>query len=1715
MAISNITTFPNDPTFDDFDEKKNFKRILISPGVPVQTRELNQMQTMFQDQIDKFGQHIFKNGSPVLGGNTYIDDKVLFLKVETTFTSSSINYNITNYISEFKNTIITGITSGVQAKVIDVIGEENGDPITFFLKYVSSGSDNVSTTFLPEEELFTDALLLRRAKVKPASSNPFGNSLFCYVSEGVFFTRGTFVYTPNTKIIAGKYTTDVSKRLIFKVLEEVITTAEDETLYDNSLGTLNTNESGGNRYKISLQLLLEDNDFEIISQNNFIELLVLKEGKVVLKNYTQYSDIGEVLAQRTFEESGNFVTNPFKLDIKEHLNTGTNFGKYLSGDGGDSTKIYLGLKPSTAYVFGQRISLEDTKDIVVDKARDTLNVKNSVFSIQTNNFLTVHTVTGLPDLANASTLNFLNSGSVVIGTARVRGLEYVSGIKGTAGSSTGAIYKIYLFDVKFTSTYTKADIATLSQAVAGSHTFTATALDKSNLLKNYSSFVFPLAYNVVKTLLNETDRTTYHVTFEERAKNNGAGNSIVLTSPTNNLYVSNSPTDWQVVKNSNGLLETPTITLTGSPVGSTVTISGLSGINTDYDIIGTIRKTISQKSKTLVQDFAQAINSPQTTLGGFDNLSKADIFKIKNIYMSANLSTVATTSDTVVTSRYILDNGQRDTFYDIGRIQLKSNSIAPTGRLLVVYDYFSHSSGDYFSVDSYPIDYSLIPTYQSSESVLQLRDCIDFRPRKDDAGANFTSTGSSIGRFPLHDSLFECDLEYYLGRSDKLYVDKNGNFGISKGASSLTPISPKEPANSIGLYDIFLKPYTFSIDEVSPKIIDNRNFTKADVGDIEKRVSTLENFVKTSLFEKEILSNRYLDSLSSELLKNGFLADDFSGHTKGDVENVDYKCAIDKNNNLLTAPFCESITDLIYDSSNSTNVQKTGSLVTLPYTEVNAISQPYATRTRSVNPYGNYGWQGNIALSPSSEKWKDTKKAPYLISDISKFYSVINSRILSDEIFGSIYNEWRYNWFGYSSFDEVNSFEEQNSSSISGLKRDELSLKRISASDTIISSYGDKKVEENYVPYMRSVKVYFKAENLKPNTRVYAFLDDISIADYVKQETFVEYSVRSDTQQREDFTGLTTHPNGNSVTLVTDSVGKIEGSFIIPNNSSIVLKTGSIKFKLTSSSTNSSSPETFCEYIYNAKGKLDNSNNINISTRELYFDRSELDESKVLKSNIIRPILQTFSIREFKGGAFLTSIDLFFSKKDSTLPITLQIRPIINNIPSGYIVPFSEVTLYPSSVNISTNSSALTKFTFKSLVYLKEDVEYAIALKTKSIDYSMYICEMGRNDLIKTSFVVNKQPYSGVMYELNNIAELVKQDNNDFKFNINIAQFNISSSSNLVLANRSLPLVLLQENALSFTNASNNVIVYHKNHGLFTGAKVLLSGITSGTSSLYNISLTQLNKTHTITSATFDTYTITTVANANATAFGGGSAVLASENKTINSYYPHIEFFNSNSTSISFTDKLVTGKSVDSSSQVPFLQESYKGVKVNANNNTPYPYIIASEENETLLPVANSKSYFLKCNFTSTKNNLSPVVDLERCSIVNIANRIDNNSSSLTAELKSSNTPSLTKFIQKTISLENESDTLKVEFLANRPYGSSIELFYRTSKENENISLSNWVFLAPLDTIPVTDDKTIYNKVQFSKENLSFNNIQIKIVLKTDNSSKVPTIKKLATIGLI
>ena len=358
-------------------------------------------------------------------------------------------------------------------------------------------------------------------------------------------------------------------------------------------------------------------------------------------------------------------------------------------------------------------------------------------------------------------------------------------------------------------------------------------------------------------------------------------------------------------------------TLGGSPTGKTLTFDfGTNFAGHKVKVLGTVNRSVAgSKTKSLNINTTLAVVTQATIESGTIGLGKADIYQINNVYMAADFATGATSGDTNITNRFDLDTGQRDNFYDIGRLKLKTGALTPTGRLLVDFDYFSHGSGDYFDVDSYSgdVDRSYDGAGASTIDVVQF-------------GTDITS-----------------DFEYYLQRVDKVYLDSGGKFQVLKGASSSRPDIPGSVDNAMHLYTLFLPSYGISTADVSIVAVDNRRYTMRDIGHLEKRISNVEYYTQLSLLEVAAQTLQIQDANGFDRFKNGFVVDNFTGHAIGDPGNVDYKVSMDMAKGEMRPTFHEDAVQLVESDGDGTSIvdadrtdgqyQKTGDLITLPFSE--------------------------------------------------------------------------------------------------------------------------------------------------------------------------------------------------------------------------------------------------------------------------------------------------------------------------------------------------------------------------------------------------------------------------------------------------------------------------------------------------------------------------------------------------------------------------------------------------------------------------------------------------------------------------------------------------------------------------------------------------------------------------------------------------------------
>ena len=798
--------------------------------------------------------------------------------------------------------------------------------------------------------------------------------------------------------------------------------------------------------------------------------------------------------------------------------------------------------------------------------------------------------------------------------------------------------------------------------------------------------------------------------------------------------------------------------------------------------------TVASTSQTLQAGetiTGQTSGAKGLVIEGLANTSSVTYVPVSGTFVSENVTGASTgftkvisgvgVGSTDVTSRYMLDNGQRDNIYDHGSVKLKNNETAPTGQISIVFDYFTHTGNGYLSVDSYTgsVVFDSIPTFTSpvSGDVVELRDCVDFRPRRADG-----STVIENIELPVPNTNWQADYSYYLPRVDTVYLSKERKFGTNTGISSLTATPPATLDGTMNLYTLNIPAYTFDAKDIRAEYIENKRYTMRDIGKLEKRISNVEYYTSLSLLEKDAEAIDIKDTAGLDRFKNGILVDGFNGHSVGNVLSSDYQCSIDFDEKTLRPRFISNIVDVEYKEEASTGVAKTGDCITLPYNTIPFIAQPIASKAVNINPFAVLAWVGNVDLTPPNDNWIDTTTNPEVVVNLQGENDAWSS--LVGLAFGTQFNDWQTLGTGRERvIAQSGTFQRGRALQVNQTVERETTQTRtgirneITGVDTVRNSIGDRVVDVSVIPFIRARNIRVDVTGMKPNTRVYARFDGEEVNAHCT-------------------------PNGGVLggSIFTDDSGSITNlTFSIPNTDTLRFRTGERQFLLTDNQAGDLiTAGTYAEVVYQAQGLLQTRENVVLSTRVptiQTFAQGSATEFRTTTNTFNRvntvgwvdPLAETFLVDAalYPDGVFLIDVELFFKTKDEDgIPVTLQIRDTLNGYPAQTIVPFSNVTKFPADITVSEDASIPTKFIFPSLVYLQPG-EYSIVVISNSLKYETYIAEMGEN-IVGTDRKISEQPYAGVFFKSQNASTWTPEQNQDLSFNINIAEFVTNTDGNAV-----------------------------------------------------------------------------------------------------------------------------------------------------------------------------------------------------------------------------------------------------------------------------------------------------------------------------------------------
>ena len=1208
---------------DDYRDSDNYYKILFNNARSLQQRELNQLQSILTNDIAQNSQFIFSQGQASQGGVLTVLNKVNFIKLDAT--SGTTIDSLTNPTTDLVGIVFTESDTGVKFRVGKVDVATGSTKATLYGAYVDANNatgeadDGIKITD-GKTLTGTDGTTLTSFSGGGTADPTKGFGTIATINSGKFYLDGHFVFAPEQSLTLSQYTSTYTGTVGFKVTEEIVTSADDNQLFDNSGATLNTASPGADRHKITLTFI---DEADISAGDYFIKQGSIENGKITFAGpggTTQTNDnLNGLLATYRREESGDYVVRRSFIDFETNADSDQKFDLTI-GDG-------------KAYINGHRYHQRAPVTVTELKPRTTATINNGVAIPAFGNYVVAtnfnsKTITDkISTFATITLKNAVTFGSTTIGTARIRAIE-----------PFGAKWKVYLMDVQMVVGYNFG--ATKSMGVSATDYFNVEQTNGVAEMKDVrnNNLFFDLPKERPASLTDIT-LTTQRIVAGTTDASGNVTLAQSLIGGSGNTYTDTS--NWVCNIDSDGTSRAPTYTLNSGGATTTVAL-GSDGGSTAIAVAVFAQKTATPASKTLTSTTSTIAPATVDGVANSVPLGHADVYEVTVIKD-------ASASGNDISDRYDLDNGQRDNFYDAGKLILKGGKTAPSGNVYVEFKYFAHGTGDFFSVDSYTgqIAYHLIPTHrQANGDIIQLRDVLDFRSRMDNTGNNFTGTGKKVIPLPRNNDSITLDETYYQGQAGTIFLNASGFCGIYLGDPSDNPrFSTKaDTPGYMKIATVNINPYMLDDEDLSIDYVDHPRFTMKDIGDIEHRLDELEEVVAMNQLELATSTLDVLDSSGANRLKSGITADDFKNHAFSDTTLPDYRAAIDPARNELRPEFEAKPIELLYSADSSTNTVLVGDKVMLTYGHAVWKNQSVASRAVPLNPFDIQIITGDIEMSPTSDAWYD---------DVTLPDKIVKGDTLLDKSQTKQFSSWDFNWSGVKA-DDVKDYKEGHvfasktklggtynsggSTTAAGQQTTNTYQKSstqshyISKISSVQEKIGDTKV--NYVskPYMRSRFVSFRATGLRPNTEYFAFFDGKNVDDWVNTETGVGGFVRFSSLERgnpyldvgQKFRTATQYPSalgGPTANKRTDANGAISGYFLIPHTSSIKFKSGKKEFRLqdTSRFTKQGATPTytsFAKFMFLSEGTIRESQSEYLETRTYQLASGTVDDSSLIGTKV-------------------------------------------------------------------------------------------------------------------------------------------------------------------------------------------------------------------------------------------------------------------------------------------------------------------------------------------------------------------------------------------------------------------------------------------------------------------------------------------------------------------
>jgi hypothetical protein len=1061
------------PYYNDHDPVKFFQSILFRGGVAPQARELNQIQTLLQEQLSRLSDHIFKNGSSVTGAQFNINntdgkinltkgviywDKRFHLVQNLLVDDGTFTYYLNSGTDNYSNN-----PSGVLASnIIDTSTTITLQNVSQFVPG-SIAIDSEIISFTEVDYANNQLLNCSRGVAGTITTTHLAGSTAQYISSYSGYkkdetTEYTYIYNPfSTSEYNENPNTDVEYSSWFnsknfwagmKIIEEVVTSNEDESLLDNSLHMPNYNAPGANRLKVTVQL-----DVRPWNQkySDFIPFLKVKNGRVVEdKSEPQYSEILKYFARVLNETQGNYTVDPYRVSISEWSE------KELLNDPTRENTFALNVSSGVAYVGGHRREKLSPTKIKLDKGYSNFSKK---FNGVGNQFLAYDSIEVEMDsgyIMNNKLFRYTYDAGSTYFYATARKVEYL-------GSD---IYRIYFSDAQpeFYFNLYNDDSKTFTfysghiSSSLGSLTGTSVAMTEVTL---NSTIGKSLIYMTYPNAVNYSDLTLYTKTYQSSLITTGTGSATLTNVLSSEGEVVPSDSSMFKLASTNPSIEVFVVdSVTGAVVtsGFSLSVSG-AGVNqivwtsgepaNNYYVyflayaIGadsTPTEATELRSTTITLSMA---TPTQDSSKNVDQLFETyfDVYDITEVVQGS--TTFKKNVD------FVLIDGQTPEYFYVSGIKWLKGKPRPSGSYSATIKYWKHqgsgnnASGSFILSESFKnsdgseYNYSEISKYAGARR----SDFIDFRTRNNQVSIVsdvYTIGQSNLNTFDqlkrtrriANEKSWAYDVQRYLPRYATVFIDKDGVITLLNGEASFSPQRVKHAEKSLLLANMFIPAYPRSPSDIKMELWKAKRYQQQDIRRIEERVTNLENFTLKNKLELLALN----EELGDDDVMRGVMVDDFTGHGVADVFHPEYHAGIDPVEGSLRLPFNHEFVDLSFDISNfesiGSNMSVNGKTVTLGFQEDVYIENNFATGTTNINPYESFTWVGNMVLIPEVDIWTNTTRQPEVLDD----KDLANSNFRPNAVntgWDTEFNFWNNRVFGWNSEDLQGRFgnsEEENGS---------------------------------------------------------------------------------------------------------------------------------------------------------------------------------------------------------------------------------------------------------------------------------------------------------------------------------------------------------------------------------------------------------------------------------------------------------------------------------------------------------------------------------------------------------------------------------------------------------------------------------------------------------------------------------------------------------------